>query len=162
MRGFMGLDKATRGRLIEWMTAPVFSTLMRHRVSCLLLSAALVVQLGTTLGGLRLWSCPLPDVTGVPCPGCGLTRSSAALLHGSWFEAVRVHPLGLVALLGMTLLAIAALSPRAWRDALCDVVAWMERRLAITSILSFALIACWIVRLMPYGPTFAAVSSLHP
>lgn len=42
----------------------------------------------------------LPDVcvfyrlTGLPCPGCGLTRAFVCLEHGHWAESLHWHPLG--------------------------------------------------------------------
>ena len=41
--------------------------------------------------------CPFRLVTGLPCPGCGLTRSLVSLLHGDVSAAVLFHPLGPVA-----------------------------------------------------------------
>jgi hypothetical protein len=32
-------------------------------------------------------------MTGVPCPGCGLTRALACATHGHWAEAYAFHPL---------------------------------------------------------------------
>ena len=44
--------------------------------------------------------CVFHNLTGAPCPGCGLTRSVCALVHGRWGQAIGQHPLGpLVALL---------------------------------------------------------------
>jgi hypothetical protein len=37
--------------------------------------------------------CPMAAVTGHPCPGCGLTRATLALLQGHLSEAVGFHPL---------------------------------------------------------------------
>jgi hypothetical protein len=37
--------------------------------------------------------CPMAAVTGHPCPGCGLTRATLALLGGHVSEAVALHPL---------------------------------------------------------------------
>jgi hypothetical protein len=37
--------------------------------------------------------CPIAIVTGHPCPGCGLSRATFALLHGDLHEAMRLHPL---------------------------------------------------------------------
>ena len=31
---------------------------------------------------------------GIPCPGCGLTRSFISLAHGHWSEAWRYNPAG--------------------------------------------------------------------
>jgi hypothetical protein len=43
--------------------------------------------------------CAFRDVTGIPCPGCGLTRSWVALLHGDLAWSLRFHPLGWLVLL---------------------------------------------------------------
>jgi hypothetical protein len=47
--------------------------------------------------GLALWSdfplCPMAGTFGVPCPGCGLTRATLALLRGDIHAALHFHPL---------------------------------------------------------------------
>jgi uncharacterized protein DUF2752 len=43
--------------------------------------------------------CPFRLVTGLPCPGCGLTRSWVYLAHGHWGESFTANPFGVVALL---------------------------------------------------------------
>jgi len=40
--------------------------------------------------------CPTALFFGIPCPGCGLTRATLALLHGDVGTALRLHPLVLV------------------------------------------------------------------
>ena len=37
--------------------------------------------------------CPSAGLLGIPCPGCGLTRATAALLEGQFAEAFALHPL---------------------------------------------------------------------
>ena len=41
----------------------------------------------------ELPTCPSATLFGVPCPGCGLTRATLALLHGDVVAAWRLHPL---------------------------------------------------------------------
>ena len=38
--------------------------------------------------------CLFYHLTGLPCPGCGLTRSFVFLGHADWQDALRWHPLG--------------------------------------------------------------------
>lgn len=56
-------------------------------------------------GHLTIGSLPIPDtctfknLTGLPCPGCGLTRSIVAASHGDVMQSFHLHRLGLLTLL---------------------------------------------------------------
>ena len=56
-----------------------------------------LLAVAAALFGVAVWSdlplCPIAGSLGVPCPGCGLTRATLALLHGDWQGALRFHPL---------------------------------------------------------------------
>ena len=53
--------------------------------------------------------CGFKYLLGAPCPGCGMTRSLLALLHGGFGESWRLHPLGIpVAFSSAAVLALAA------------------------------------------------------
>lgn len=43
----------------------------------------------------RLWGafCPVRMITGLPCPGCGITRAAILLLTGRWRQAWQMHPM---------------------------------------------------------------------
>jgi Protein of unknown function (DUF2752) len=61
--------------------------------------AARLVAIGgffVALFALRVRVCPFAIVTGHPCPGCGLTRATFALLQGHLTEALHLHPLSVV------------------------------------------------------------------
>jgi uncharacterized protein DUF2752 len=53
-------------------------------LSALLVGAALIAALPL---------CPLANLTGWPCPGCGITRALLALLHGNLGQALAIQPL---------------------------------------------------------------------
>jgi hypothetical protein len=86
--------------------------------------------------------CPFALVTGVACPGCGMTRALAVLLHGRLGSAVRYHPLA-------PLLAIGLGTGLVWwwgRDHL-GWPAWSARWLnGVVIAFLVALLAAWAVR----------------
>jgi hypothetical protein len=49
-------------------------------------------QCGALLGLPTL--CPFKLLTGLPCPGCGMTRALIYCAHGDWHTALAFHPLG--------------------------------------------------------------------
>lgn len=55
-----------------------------------LAAAAALAYLSAALVG---WGCPVQHFTGVPCPGCGLSRAFAALLRLDFAAALRFHPM---------------------------------------------------------------------
>ncbi len=63
--------------------------------------AAKALAVAALLGGmitLGLLPCPFALVTRHPCPGCGMTRATLALLRGDLRSALHFHPLVLVIL----------------------------------------------------------------
>lgn len=69
---------------------------------------------------LGLPPCPSVLIFDRPCPGCGLTTSWTALLHGDLPLAFQAHALGPVLYLGYTAFALGtfvfAARKRRWRD----------------------------------------------
>jgi hypothetical protein len=55
--------------------------------------------------------CPFRRLTGLPCPGCGLTRSWTYLTHGWWQDSLQAHAFG--PLLALVVVVLAVLSVRA-------------------------------------------------
>ncbi len=51
--------------------------------------------------------CPFRRLTGLPCPGCGLTRSWVDLMHGRVADAMAANAFGIVALALAVLLLVA-------------------------------------------------------
>ncbi|MBM7517572.1 DUF2752 domain-containing protein [Nocardioides nitrophenolicus] len=59
--------------------------------------------------------CPFRRLTGLPCPGCGLTRSWTYLTHGWWQDSLQAHPFGPLLALVAVLLAVAVVRARVRR-----------------------------------------------
>ena len=72
------------------------------------------------LGPISAW---VYGTTGVPCPGCGVTRSLSCGLRGLWLESWNYHPMGLLILALFAFTAAQSLLPRAARE---RVTCWMQ------------------------------------
>jgi hypothetical protein len=57
--------------------------------------AGLMIAAALPQGGLKFTLCLFKVWTGLPCPGCGLTRSFTSAWHLAFADAVRYHALGL-------------------------------------------------------------------
>jgi hypothetical protein len=83
--------------------------------------------------------CPFRLATGLPCPGCGLTRSFCACAHGHWNDAIAAHLFGpilfAVLLIGVPLLFYQGLRgrPIMWLDR----VLFSRRAAYVAAILLF-------------------------
>ena len=92
----------------------------RQGVALALLGVATLVPADRVQSGPVI--CPFRALTGLPCPGCGLTRSFVFAMHGDPAAAVGAHLMGplLVALCALWLVVPAArqvgsaLDPQTW------------------------------------------------
>ena len=81
------------------------------------------------------WNCPIKYLTGVPCPGCGLSRALAALLRLDFRTALRFHPMVFV-LPPVVLYALFGKKPLfgsknlermlLWSVIVLDIAIWLE------------------------------------
>ena len=53
--------------------------------------------------------CLFKNVTGIPCPSCGVTRSMACLLQGNVLQALYWNPIGILLLAGMVIIPLLLL-----------------------------------------------------
>ena len=89
--------------------------LARMRVSCVIAWIVLIGGLILPTAGAGIAICPSKAVSGVPCPGCGMTRSVTNWMHGDVSEAMRYHPFGWAAVVVAAWFAIKPVLPRAVR-----------------------------------------------
>ena len=97
--------------------------------------------------GLTLFQCPVPAATGCRCPGCGMTRSVAALAKGDVEASFALHPFGGIFAFGWLLLVASELLGGR-RDALDRAVARVETRVPISSVVLGAFAIFGIGRLV--------------
>ena len=100
--------------------------------------------------------CPFKRVTGLPCPGCGMTRSVVTLLHGDLAASLYYHPLGIAVV--AICLGLIAVDGWVWlrstaRGGPSRSPSWLPERLMVTPApwAAIALLtAVWLVRLPLY------------
>lgn len=106
--------------------------------------------------GLGLPGCLFHRLTGLDCPGCGMTRAAHAALHGRWEDAFRFNPVGMILFpaammgIGMELIGWVRGKPLPLRIRIGGAWAW-----GIAGIL----LGYWICRNIPVWP-FSLLSSL--
>ena len=130
-----------------WPDFTLASLLRDRRVSLVLagVAAAQVLGVATGVGG---WPCPLKAALGIPCPGCGLTRASVALLRGEFAAAFGLHAFAPVLLIGLAAAAVAGFLPAARREAFAAALARFERRTKAAYVVLGAMLLYWSVRLL--------------
>ena len=74
--------------------------------------------------GLGIPMCLLDATTGIPCPGCGLTRSVTCIGHLRFADAWGYHPFGFLVFAVALLAGITNLVPSATRSRLA---VWLGR-----------------------------------
>jgi hypothetical protein len=70
----------------------------------------------SVLGHPLMLGCGMKTLFGIPCPGCGMTRSVVMTLHGHLASALAVNPVGPVFLAGVLLLVASLFTGRMWRS----------------------------------------------
>ena len=147
--------KAAGSRAARWLSE-------RRRVSrvwlgkeCVAVSwLGLLLAIVSPPHGTGFIACWLNAATGIPCPGCGLTRSLSCSIRGMFLESWHYHPLGLV-ILGLFLFtAVQSLLPKACRH---NLAGYMQSRAPAFN----ALYVVFVVAFVGYGATRALLHLAH-
>lgn len=70
--------------------------------------------------GIGISLCWMRGQLGIPCPGCGLTRSLSCAMRGMFYESWQFHPFGLFILALFVLTAMVSIMPEAQRSWLAE------------------------------------------
>lgn len=82
------------------------SVLLAKMFLILLVLAGIYIRLsGQALETIYFLPCIFKGVTGIPCPGCGMTRACLAILQGEFSTAWRYHPFSFL-LIGLSILIV--------------------------------------------------------
>ncbi|MBL8205471.1 MAG: DUF2752 domain-containing protein [Blastocatellia bacterium] len=132
---------------------PVLAPMIRNRPFVLVILGIAVLQLLLTSFNLPIWRCPMLHTLGIPCPGCGLTRATLAFLQGEWRQGLTLHAFGLFMPMALVFIG-GGLLPSHLKQQFVFQIEKIEHRTGIVTILLFALIAYWLVRLIFFPSMF--------
>lgn len=98
----------------------------------------------------RLPGCTFHEITGMPCPFCGITRSMILVSRGDIAGGFRSHPLGPVVLMVSIFIVLA--SPFALMRKSQDEETISHRKMNFSRILTYAvfvvIVLAWIISLL--------------
>jgi hypothetical protein len=107
------------GALQYWLHAPQGASALWLGKHCVLVAwLGLLLAILSPPHGSGIQVCWFQSATGVPCPGCGLTRSLSCGIRGLFLESWHYHPLGLFILALFAFTALQSLLPQRRRQAL--------------------------------------------
>jgi hypothetical protein len=121
---------------------------------CLLSAALVLTPVGPAAAYLSLGPLPVPgmcifkDLTGIPCPGCGLARSTVAAIHGELGASVAFHRLGIPTLVYIFLQLLFRLGRVAFPRGTAPIAGgerWLNRGLIV---LGCCFMLNWLVTLL--------------
>jgi hypothetical protein len=127
--------------------APV-SPLLRDRKFAMVIAGTVGVQIALVSLSLPGWECPFFRVTGIPCPGCGLTRAVILLLKGDLQASLRFHAFAPIVLLSAVALVLVLLLPRSITQPAISKMEMLEQQTGLTVIILVGLILYWLARLL--------------
>ena len=121
---------------------------------CIVIGAVLIPapshNASTVLGLPKL--CIFRNITGIPCPGCGMTRSMIAAGHLHFKDAISFHPLGPVVLILLAVYCITGsnLGRKKVQLVYGDALRFMR---PLSLVLSGCFLLVWLARILGYLPT---------
>lgn len=114
-----------------------------------LVGLGVVLLAGRTVG-VHAPPCPFRSITGIPCPGCGMTRLADAVAHGHLERALHADGAGVAVLVVLLVLGAVHLATVVLRHQ--PPPAWM-RSLVVPGVLVALMAAHWITTLVTGGIT---------
>jgi hypothetical protein len=90
--------------------------------------------------GIGVSLCWMRGQFGIPCPGCGLTRSLSCAMRGMFYESWLFHPFGFFILALFLFVALVSISPEAQRARLAEA---MDHRAPFVRALFFIFVSAF-------------------
>lgn len=134
----------------DLLLKPWMAPLMRQRALCRWTLVAVLALFAGSLVGWSLWPCPFAKLTGLPCPGCGMTRAMMAMLHGDWLLVMRLHPFAPFFAFTGSFCGLVSLLPQDLAGRVAARVESFERRTRLPALI-LLLFACFgLIRMLGF------------
>ena len=91
--------------------------------------------------GVAFPICPFRWITGIPCFGCGLTRSVCSLSQGHVWTSLEYHPFGLVVYIVLVGLLLYVVFPSIRRR----IDSFIQQKTAVVSALKWSIIGLFML-----------------
>jgi hypothetical protein len=147
VRGGTGTGAEGRGRRWRWTPATVPEQLALLGLACV--PASFAYPPVSQALGLRL-PCPLRELTGVPCPLCGMTTAATGLAGGDLPAALAANPFVLVLAAGTALMVLLMAARAAGVAPPARPWGRQARNLALVAVALLAA-SSWAFQLHRYG-----------
>jgi hypothetical protein len=129
----------------------MLSVLLNNRRLAAWLVVAGAVHLILSASGTAHYFCPFHAVTGLPCPGCGLTRGVGCMLRGDWAGMMAAHPFTPYFVFLAAVMAVAVILPRNWRKNLALAAASFEARTHANTVVLLSFVIFGVLRMALVG-----------
>ncbi len=137
--------------MLAWLGQPERAVQFWLGKHCVLLAWLGLLLAGVSAPqGSGISMCWFQDATGIPCPGCGMTRSLSCALRGMFLESVAYHPMGILILALFLFTAGQSLLPKVYREGI-------ERCLQARAMFFNALYLVFVISFVSFG----AMRALH-
>jgi hypothetical protein len=127
---------------------PPLSPVLRDRKFTFALVGATSLHIALVSLNLPSWECPVFRLTGIPCPGCGLSRATLLLLKGDLSGSLRFHAFAPVFLFAIFALILSVLLPKSILQPAIARAELIERKTGLTVLILGSLILYWLARLL--------------
>jgi len=136
-----------RAMVPQHVLSPI-SPILRDRKFTFALAGATGLHVALVSLNLPSWDCPIFRVTGVPCPGCGLSRATMLLLKGDLAGSIRFHAFAPIFLFAIVALILSLILPKSIIQPAIARAELIERKTGLTILILGSLILYWLARLL--------------